>query len=55
MFSNDRMHRIFTILLKSLEIHMKKKILKVVKRWSEITHFRMTTILAKSRHDNMTT
>ena len=31
------------------------EILKVVKRWSEITHFCMTTILAKSLRDKMTT
>ena len=55
MFPNGLMHSLFMILPKSLEVHTKKKIEKVVKRWSEITHFCMTTILAKSRHDIMTT
>ena len=56
MFPNGTglMHSRFTILAESLEVHTKLKIQKVVKRWSEITHFCMTTILAKSCHDIMT-
>ena len=55
MFPNGLVHSLFTILPRSLEEHTKEKIQKVVKRWSEITNFCMTTILAKSRHDIMIT
>ena len=55
MFPSAQMHSHFTIFPKSLEEYTKKKIQRVAKRWSEITHFCMTTISAESCHDKMTT